>query len=110
MNEATVTRHQRRALRLQRLVGAKEAHRAALRAGLDYRVSGESGALVVHTHSLSWHRATTPNITVPPLGRGWDKSGRARVVAGPRISVTMTVIQDPNGNQVAATITAVKTE
>ncbi len=87
MSELTVTRHQRRALRLQRLVGAKEAHRAALRAGLDYRVSGETGALVVHTHSLSYHRAKTPNITIPPVGRAWDRSGRARVVKGPGVSL-----------------------
>ena len=30
MDESTLTRQQRRAFRLQRLVGAKEAHRAAL--------------------------------------------------------------------------------
>lgn len=102
MDEQITTRRHRRALRLQRLVGAKEAHRAALRAGLDYRVSGETGALVVHTHSLSYHRAKTPNITIPPIGRGWDKSGRARVVEGPKVSITMFVIQDQDGNQIAA--------
>ena len=47
-------------------------------AGLDYRVSGESGALVVHTHSLSWHRAKSPNITIPPPDRGWDRSAPVR--------------------------------
>ena len=46
---------------------------------LDYRVSGESGALTVHTHSLSWHRAKSPNITIPPPGRGWDGSGPVRM-------------------------------
>ncbi len=96
MNEQTTTRHQRRALRLQRLVSANEAHRAAIRAGLDYRVSGETGALVVHTHSLSWHRAKTANLTIPPVGRGWDKSGRARVVQEAQISETTLVIQDQN--------------
>ena len=65
---------------MERLAAAKEAHRAALQAGLDYRVSGETGALVVHTHSLSWHRAKSPNITAPPPGRGWDGSGTVRVV------------------------------
>ena len=50
---------------------------------LDYRVSGESGALRVHTHSLSWHRTKSPNITIPPPGRGWDGSGPIRrVVVG----------------------------
>ena len=71
----SITRHQRRAWRRQRLAAAREARRAALQAGLDYRVSGESGALIVHTHSLSWHRAKSPNITIPPPGRGWDGSG-----------------------------------
>ncbi len=64
----SITRHQRR------------ARRAALRAGLAYRVSGETGALVVHTHSLSWHRDKSPNITIPPPGRGWGASGPVRVV------------------------------
>ncbi len=76
----SITRHQRRAWRRQRLAATREACRAALQAGLDYRVSGETGALVVHTHSLSWHRAKSPNITIPPPGRGWDGSGPVRVV------------------------------
>ncbi len=77
------TRHQRRAWRLRELAAAKEARKIARMAGLDYRVSGESGALVVHTNSLSWHRAKSPNITVPPPGRGWDGSGPVRVVGKP---------------------------
>ena len=64
MSELTVTRQERRALRLRGVVADREAHRAALTAGLDYRVSGESGALVVHSHSITWHRAKTPNITI----------------------------------------------
>ena len=98
MNDLIVTRHQRRALRLLRLVGAKEAHRAAMRAGLDFRVSGESGALVILSHSLNWHRAKSPNITIPPAGRGWDKSGPARVVKGPQASDSTQGIQDQSGN------------
>ena len=98
MKAQIVSRHQRRAWRLQRLVTAKEAHWAAMRAGLDFRVSGESGALVILSHSLSWHRAKSPNITVPPAGRGWDKSGPARVVKRPQTSDSMQVIQDQSGN------------
>ena len=79
MKAKVSSRHQRRAWRLHRLTAAKEAHRAALLAGMGYRVSGESGALTVHTHSLSWHRAKCPNITVPPSGRGWDRSSPVRV-------------------------------
>ena len=96
MDEMTTTRQQRRALRLQRLVGAKEAHRAAIRAGLDYRVSGETGALVVHSHSLSYHRAKMPNITIPTADRGLGKSGPARVVEGPQNNIITLVIQDRN--------------
>ena len=80
------SRSQRRARRLQRLTTAKEAHQAALQAGLDYRVSGENGTLVAHTHSLSWHRAKSPNITVPPQGRGWDRSGAVRMVVADQTS------------------------
>ena len=76
------SRHQRRARRLQKLTAAREAHRAALLAGLDYRVSGENGTLVAHTHSLSWHRTKSPNITVPPSGRPWDRSGPVKVKLG----------------------------
>ncbi len=68
---------------------------------MDYRVSGESGALVVHSHSLSYHRAKTPNITIPPAGRGWDKSGRARVVQEVQTTINAPVNQvqnEGNGN------------
>ena len=49
-------------------------------AQLDYRVCGESGALTAHTHSLSWHRAKSPNIIIPPPALGWDGSGLVRMV------------------------------
>ena len=75
MKVEVTTRRQRRLKRLQRLVSAREARLAAQMASLDYRVSGESGALVVHSHSLTWHRSKSPNITVPPSGRAWDRSG-----------------------------------
>lgn len=104
-----LTRHQRRALRI-RLVTTREAHRAALEAGLDYRVSGESGALVVHTHTLTWHRAKSPNITVPPPGRGWDRSGRARMVEGTKGSVGVPVAQHFEVIQLAETNTTYTTE
>ncbi len=43
-------------------------------AGLDYRVSVESGSLTVHTHSLSWRRVRSLNITVPPAVLGLQKA------------------------------------
>lgn len=81
MEVKPMTRYQRRAQRLRRLTAAREVRPVARMAGLDYRVSGESGGLVAHTHSLSWHRAKSPNITAPPPGQVWDRSGPARVVA-----------------------------
>jgi len=106
MNTQDLSRQQRRATRLQGLVSDRDAYRAAMRAGLDYRVSGETGALVVHSHSLSYHRAKSPNITIPPAGRGWDKSGRARVVQEARISITTPDIPDIFRINVPATKTA----
>ncbi len=94
MNAQDLSRQQRRAMRLQELVSDRDAYQAAMRAGLDFRVSGESGALVVHSHSLSYHRAKSPNITIPPAGRGWDKSGRARVVDGTQSGITTPDIPD----------------
>ncbi len=94
MNTQDVSRQQRRAKRLQGLVSNRDAYRAAMRAGLDFRVSGETGALVVHSHSISYHRAKSPNITIPPAGRGWDKSGRARVVDGTQAGITTPDIPD----------------
>ena len=85
------TRRQRRAWRLQMLAASREARLVARRAGLDYRVSGESGALVVHTHSLNWHRAKSPNITAPPPGRGWDGSGPVRAVVEPEGRIAQPV-------------------
>ena len=80
MNALFVTRWERRALRRQRFAEDREARQVARLAGLDYRVSGESGALVVHTHSLSWHRSKSPNITVPPSGRSWGRSGSVYMI------------------------------
>ena len=64
-----------------------EAHLAGWLGPLDYRVSGESGALTVHTHSMSWHRAKSPNITIPLSGQGWDRSGPVRVVGSTKLTL-----------------------
>ena len=110
MEAKPITRHQRRARRLQRLTASREAYLIARMAGLDYRVSSESGALVVHTHSLSWHRAKSPNITVPPPGRRWDGSGPVRVVGVHEVDPHHPVIHRKRGSQVAETATADTTE
>ncbi len=79
-------------------------------AGLDYRVSVESGSLTVHTHSLSWHRARSPNITVPPAGQGWDRSGPVRVVAAGQGVHFKPASHGQRGEQMAAPATADTTE
>ena len=77
---------------------------------LDYSVSGETGALVAHTHSLSWHRAKSPNIAAPPLGRGWDGSGPVRVVGVDAANAPKQGIHLLRGKHVAETATEETTE
>ena len=74
-----MTPRERRAERQRRFVTDKEARLAARLARLDYKVTNENGAMRVHTHSLTWHLVSRPNGTAPPPGRGWDRSGPARV-------------------------------
>ena len=75
-----MTRRERRAERQQRFVTDREAGQVARLAGLDYKVTSESGALRAPTHSLSWHLARRPNGAAPPSGRGWDRSGPAYAI------------------------------
>ena len=78
-----MTRRERRADRQREFVADKEARlaaRLARLARLDYKVSGESGALRVHTHSLTWHLAKRPNGAAPPPGRGWDRTGPTNTI------------------------------
>ena len=110
MKERTTTRRQRRAWRLQRLTAGREARLVAQMAGLGYRVSGESGALVVQTHSLSWHRAKSANITVPPPGREWHRSSPVRVVRVDEATAPKQGIHNQRENQVAETPTVETTE
>ncbi len=105
MEVKPTTRRQRRAWRLHKLAAAREARLVARRAGLDYRVSGESGALVVHTHSLSWHRARSPNVTAPPPGRGWDGSGPAHMVGADEVNVPKQGTNPQRGKRVPETAT-----
>ena len=76
----TMTRHERRAKRRGRSVTAKEARLAARLARLDYKVSGETGAMRVPTKGRVWHKNNRPNGHAPPPGRVWDRSGPTYVV------------------------------
>lgn len=70
-----MTRRERRAIRLRGLVTAKEARLAARLARLDYKVSGESGALKVPSRMRTWHLGGRANGHAPPPGESWDRSG-----------------------------------
>ena len=74
------SRRDRRARRQRNFLTAKEAHLAAKLAGLDYKVSGESGALKPPTKGRTWHMGNRKNGHAPPPGKGWDRSGPAYVV------------------------------
>ncbi len=75
-----MTRRERRAQRQQRFVTAKEARLAARLAHLDYKVSGESGAMKVPIKGRTWCQGNRKNGQVPPPGRKWDRSGPTYVV------------------------------
>ena len=76
----SMTRQERRARRQQRFVTAKEARLAAQLARLDYKVSGESGAMKVPTKGRTWCQGNRINGQVPPPGREWERSGPTYVV------------------------------
>ena len=73
-------RRERRAIRQRRLVTTREARLAAWLTRLDYKVSGETGAMRVPTKGRTWHLGGRLNGHAPPPGRGWDRSGQTYVV------------------------------
>ena len=98
METTSLTRHQRRVWRLKRLAVAKEARLVARMARLDFKVSGETGALRVTSHAVTQHLAKRPNSSTPPPGRGWDRSGRVKVVVPPQ-RVLSPEINDRGGDK-----------
>ncbi len=80
MDTATLTRRERRAVRQRGFVTAREARLAARLAHLDYKVSGETGAMRVPSRMRTWHLGGRPNAHRPPPGQGWDRSGPTYVV------------------------------
>lgn len=59
--------------------GLREVHYEACLPGwlrpLDYKVSGETGALKVPSKVRTWHLGDRVNGHAPPPGQGWDRSG-----------------------------------
>ena len=74
-----ITRQERRAERRRGSVTAREARLAARLAGLDYKTSGETGALKVPSKARTWHLGGRVNGHAPPPGRMWDRSGATYV-------------------------------
>jgi hypothetical protein len=85
-----MTRQERRATRLQRLVTAREPRLASWLAHLDYKVSGESGALKVPGKVRTWHLNNRKNGHQPPPGQSWDRSGPVYLV-GPGETTAATL-------------------
>ena len=75
------TRHDRRAVRQRWSVTAREARLAARLAHLDYKTSGETGAMRVPSKARTWYQGNRRNAHRPPPGRSWDRTGSAYVVA-----------------------------
>ncbi len=76
----SITRTERRARRRLWSVTTRQAREAARLARLDYKVSGETGAMRVPTKGRTWHKGNRRNGHAPPPGQGWDRSGPTYVV------------------------------
>ena len=48
-------------------------------ARLDYKTSGEIGAMRVPTKARTWHQGGRANGHAPPPGQGWERSGATYV-------------------------------
>ena len=75
-----MTRRERRAERQLRFVTTREARLAARLARLDYKVSGETGALRVPSKARTWYQGNRKSAHRPPPGQGWSRSGQVYVV------------------------------
>ncbi len=71
----SITRHERRAIRRRRLLTVKQARLAARLAKLDYKTSGESGALKLHSKAIIRASDSRKNAYAPPPGGEWSRSG-----------------------------------
>ena len=74
---ADMTRRERRALRRGRAVTVREARLAARLARLDYKTSGETGALRLPTRVGKWPHGTQPR----PPGARRNGASPVRVIA-----------------------------
>ncbi len=80
MTITTITIHERRARRLRKLVTVQQAKFAARLAKLDYKTSGESGALKLRGKVVIRESDSRKNGYAPPPGKKWSRSGPTYVI------------------------------
>ena len=88
-----MTRRERRTERQLRFVTTREARLAARLARLDYKVSGETGALKVPTKARTWYQGNRRSAHRPPPGEGWSRSGLTYVVGIDEVRFAEPIIQ-----------------
>jgi len=71
----SMTRHERRVRRRRNFLTAKEARLASRLARLDYKTSGETGALKLRSKIIMGKGNSRKNAYAPPPGRTWSRSG-----------------------------------
>ena len=88
----SLTRRERRTIRQRRFVTAREAALAARLARLDYKVSGETGALRPPTKGRTWHKGGRLNAHAPPTGQAWERSSATYVAGIDEVTFTKPII------------------
>ena len=68
------------------------ARSAARLAHLDYKVSGETGALKVPSKVRTWNLRGRANGHRPPPGQGWDRSDPTYVVGIQEVELARPII------------------
>ena len=106
----SMTRHERRARRLARFVTAREARLAARLARVDYKTSGETGAMRVPSRMPTWHLGGRLNGHTPPPGQGWDRSGPTYVVEINEVRLSKPIIHHQWRRLIADAVTGSTTE
>ena len=83
----SITRHERRAHRRRKLLTVRGAKLAARLARLDYKTSGESGALKPRSRVIMGKRIGRKNGYAPPPGRTWSRSGPTYVTESKQLGL-----------------------
>ena len=77
---SSMTRQERRTLRQRKLLTVKQAKQASRLARLDYKTSGETGALKLRSKAVIRASGSRKNAYAPPPDRDWSRTGPAYVV------------------------------